>query len=368
MSTEISTLQRALGLLEKLIATPSFSREEAATAEIIELHLSQQGVKTYRLMNNVYAFNRHFNPSLPSILLNSHHDTVKPAKGYTSDPFTPVITDGKLTGLGSNDAGGPLVSLIESFLHFYPESNLPVNFILAATAEEEISGKNGVELLLQDETFLNQLNGSEIMGALVGEPTKMEMAVAERGLLVIDAVATGKAGHAAREEGINAIGIAIRDIQAIQEIKFEKTSALIGKTTAKVTVIETENKAHNVVPAHCRFVIDVRVNEMYSFDEVLDLMQSKVSSTLSPRSFRLKSTMIPMNHPLVAAGKQMGLPHYGSPTTSDKALMSFPALKIGPGDSARSHTADEFIYLHELEDGIEKYIHLLNITLSSLKS
>jgi acetylornithine deacetylase len=368
MSTEISSLQRALGLLEKLIATPSFSREEAATAEIIELHLSQQGVKTYRLMNNIYAFNRSFNPSLPSILLNSHHDTVKPAKGYTTDPFTPVITDGKLTGLGSNDAGGPLVSLIETFLHFYSEPDLAVNLILAATAEEEISGKNGVELLLQDETFLNHLNGSEIMGALVGEPTKMEMAVAERGLLVIDAVATGKAGHAAREEGINAIGIALRDIQAIQELRFEKTSALIGKTTAKVTVIETENKAHNVVPAQCRFVIDVRVNEMYSFDEVMDLLQSKVSSALSPRSFRLKSTMIPMNHPLVAAGKQMGLPHYGSPTTSDKALMSFPALKIGPGDSARSHTADEFIYLHELEDGIEKYIHLLNITLSSLKS
>ena len=368
MSTEISSLQRALGLLEKLIATPSFSREEAATAEIIEKHLSQQGVKTYRLMNNVYAFNQQFNPSLPSMLLNSHHDTVKPAKGYTTDPFTPVLQDGKLTGLGSNDAGGPLVALIETFLHFYNKTDLPINIILAATAEEEISGKNGIELLLQDQSFLNQLDGSEIMGALVGEPTKMEMAVAERGLLVIDAVATGKAGHAAREEGINAIGIAIKDIQAIQETVFEKTSSLIGNTTAKVTVIETENKAHNVVPAHCRFVIDVRVNEMYSFDEVMDLLQSKVNSSLTPRSFRLKSTMIPLSHPLVASGQQMGLPYYGSPTTSDKALMPFPALKIGPGDSARSHTADEFIYLHELEEGIEKYIHLLNITLSTLKS
>jgi acetylornithine deacetylase len=368
MSTEISSLQRAQDLLEQLIATPSFSREEEATAEIIEKHLLKLGVTSFRLMNNVYAFNRHFNANLPSILLNSHHDTVKPDKGYTTDPFTPVIIDGKLIGLGSNDAGGPLVALIETFLHFYPETDLPVNFILAATAEEEISGKNGIELLLQDKSFLEHLNGSDIMGALVGEPTKMEMAVAERGLLVIDAVATGKAGHAAREEGINAIGIAIKDIEAIQETVFEKKSSLIGNTTAKVTVIETENKAHNVVPAHCRFVIDVRVNEAYSFEEVMDLLQEKVSSILTPRSFRLKSTMIALDHPLVAAGQQMGLPHYGSPTTSDKALMPFPALKIGPGDSARSHTANEFIYLHELEDGIIKYIRLLNITLSSLKS
>ncbi|MEN9882886.1 MAG: hypothetical protein RLZZ420_103, partial [Bacteroidota bacterium] len=194
MSTEISSFQRALGLLENLIATPSFSREEAATALIIENHLKNAGISPYRLMNNVYAFNKHFNPALPTILLNSHHDTVKPVKGYTTDPFTPTLADGKLIGLGSNDAGGPLVALIETFIHFYPQTDLPVNFILAATAEEEISGKNGIELLLQDSVFLSKLHGSVIMGALVGEPTKMEMAVAERGLLVIDGIATGKAG------------------------------------------------------------------------------------------------------------------------------------------------------------------------------
>lgn len=368
MSTEISSFQRALGLLEQLIATPSFSREEAATAVIIEKHLKDSGISAFRLMNNVYALNKDFNPQLPSIFLNSHHDTVKPAKGYTTDPFTPTLVDGKLTGLGSNDAGGPLVSLIETFIHFYPKTALPVNFILAATAEEEISGKNGIELLLQDSEFISKLQGSAIMGALVGEPTKMEMAVAERGLLVLDGIATGKAGHAAREEGENAITIALQDIMHIHETNFDKVSTLLGKSTAKVTVIETDNKAHNVVPAQCRFVVDVRVNELYTFEEVMEILRSKVRSELMNRSFRLKSSMIPLEHPLVMAGHAMGLPHYGSPTTSDKALMPFPALKIGPGDSARSHTANEYIYLHELEEGIDKYIQLLNITLSSLKS
>lgn len=368
MSTEIPSLQSALGLLESLIATPSFSREEAATAALIEKHLENSGISPYRLMNNVYAFNQEFNPALPSILLNSHHDTVKPVKGYTTDPFTPTLADGKLVGLGSNDAGGPLVALIETFIHFYPKTDLPVNFILAATAEEEISGKNGIELLLQDSEFLSKLQGSAIMGALVGEPTQMEMAIAERGLLVIDGIATGKAGHAAREEGDNAINIALQDIFNIHETHFDRVSTLIGKTTAKVTVIETENKAHNVVPAHCRFIVDVRVNELYNFEEVMGILRSKVRSELISRSFRLKSSIIPLEHPLVKAGHAMGLPHYGSPTTSDKALMPFPALKIGPGDSARSHTANEYIYLRELEDGINKYIQLLNITLSSLKS
>jgi len=235
---------------------------------------------------------------------------------------------------------------------------LSISF-LAATAEEEISGTNGIELLLKDETFLEKLHGSEIMGALVGEPTKMEMAVAERGLLVLDGIVHGKAGHAAREEGINAIYLAMQDIQAIAEMDFEKTSELLGKTTVKVTVIETDNKAHNVVPASCKFVVDVRVNEQYGFEEVLERLKANVKAELVPRSFRLRSSMIPMDHPIVKAGKNLGLAHYGSPTTSDKALMSFPALKIGPGDSARSHTADEYIYITEIENGIRGYIQLL---------
>lgn len=349
----------AISLLKKMIATPSFSKEEKEVADLIEAFFHEKSIPTNRILNNVYAFNKHFDPKKPTILLNSHHDTVKPAKGYTTDPFTPIERDGKIIGLGSNDAGGPLVSLITTFVHFYLNDTLPINLVMAATAEEEISGKNGVEYLLQYSGFTDQLQGSEIVGALVGEPTNMQMAVAERGLLVLDGVAKGKAGHAAREEGVNAIAIAINDIQALNKYQFDKISELTGKTTAKVTVIETENKAHNVIPSQCKFVIDVRVNEFYSFDEALHELQAVSSSELSPRSFRLKSTMIALDHPIVKSGKKLGLSHYGSPTTSDKALMHFPALKIGPGDSARSHTADEYIYISEIENGIETLINLI---------
>ncbi|MEY2594757.1 MAG: hypothetical protein RI965_29 [Bacteroidota bacterium] len=359
MSTLHHIQQDAIQLLKKMIATPSFSKEEKEVADLIESFLKEHGVPTHRILNNLYALNKYFDPSKPSILLNSHHDTVKPAKGYTTDPFTPTEQDGKIIGLGSNDAGGPLVALIATFIHFYLNDALPINLIIAATAEEEISGKNGVEYLLQDPGFLQHLQGSKIVGALVGEPTNMQMAVAERGLLVLDGLASGKAGHAAREEGINAIGIAMDDIQAINNHPFQKISDLTGKTTAKVTVIETDNKAHNVIPAQCKFVIDVRVNELYSFDDVLQQLQSISSSNLTPRSFRLRSTMIALDHPIVIAGKKLGLNHYGSPTTSDKALMHFPALKIGPGDSARSHTADEYIYIKEIEQGIEIFIQIL---------
>ena len=364
MSTHQHITNNAIDLLKKMIAIPSLSREEKEVADLIEQFLQENDIPTGRLINNVYALNKYFDPSKKSILLNSHHDTVKPAKGYTTDPFTPTEIEGRLIGLGSNDAGGPLVSLIATFIHFFDRNDLPFNIILAATAEEEISGTNGVELLLKEETFLEKLHGSEIMGGLVGEPTKMEMAVAERGLLVLDGTVHGKAGHAAREEGVNAIYLAMSDIQAIAEMDFEKTSELLGKTTAKVTVIETDNKAHNVVPASCKFVVDVRVNEQYGFDEVLERLKASVKAELVPRSFRLRSSMIPMDHPIVKAGKQLGLSHYGSPTTSDKALMSFPALKIGPGDSARSHTADEYIYITEIENGISGYIQLLEATIS----
>jgi len=364
MSTQHTITNSAIDLLKKMIAIPSLSKEEKEVADLIEKYLQENGVNTGRLINNVYAVNQYFDPAKKSILLNSHHDTVKPAKGYTTDPFTPTEIEGRLIGLGSNDAGGPLVSLIATFIHFFNRQDLPFNIILAATAEEEISGTNGIELLLKDEGFLSMLQGSTIMGALVGEPTKMEMAVAERGLLVLDGTVHGKAGHAAREEGINAIYLAMEDIQAIAKMDFEKTSELLGKTTAKVTVIETDNKAHNVVPASCRFVVDVRVNEQYSFEEVLDQLSANVKAQLVPRSFRMKSSMIAKDHPIVKAGKQLGLSHYGSPTTSDKALMPFPALKIGPGDSARSHTADEYIYISEIENGINGYIQLLETTIS----
>ena len=364
MSTTQNITNSAIDLLKKMIAIPSLSREEKEVADLIEQYLQENGVTTGRLINNVYALNKYFDPAKKSILLNSHHDTVKPAKGYTTDPFTPTEIEGRLIGLGSNDAGGPLVSLIATFIHFFNRQDLPFNIILAATAEEEISGTNGIELLLKDGIFLDTLQGSDFMGGLVGEPTKMQMAVAERGLLVMDATVHGKAGHAAREEGINAIYLAMQDIQAIAKMDFEKTSELLGKTTAKVTAIETDNKAHNVVPSSCRFVLDVRVNEKYDFDEVIDYLKATLKAELVPRSFRMKSSMIAMDHPIVKAGKQLGLSHYGSPTTSDKALMPFPALKIGPGDSARSHTADEYIYISEIENGIRIYVQLLEATIS----
>jgi acetylornithine deacetylase len=354
--------QDAITLLKKMIATPSFSKEEGDVADVIENFLKEKKIISKRLLHNVYAVNKYFDPKKASILLNSHHDTVKPAKGYTTDPFTPTLENGKIIGLGSNDAGAPLVSLIAAFIFFFERSELPFNIILAATAEEEISGKNGVELLINHVDFLETLGGSVITGALVGEPTQMNMAIAERGLLVLDATAIGKAGHAARQEGINAINIAIDDIIKIQSIPFDRHSELTGETRATVTVIETENKAHNVVPASCKFVIDIRVNELYTFDEVVEKIKSTISSELQPRSFRLKSTLIPLSHPIVKAGLSMGLDYYGSPTTSDKALMNFPTLKIGPGDSARSHTADEYIYIEEIEKGIEKYIELIEKT------
>jgi acetylornithine deacetylase len=284
-------------------------------------------------------------------LLNSHHDTVLPNKGYTMDPFTPIEKDGKLYGLGSNDAGGCLVSLMATFLHFYNQPDTAHNVVFAASAEEEISGVNGIELVLP---YLGNIDFG-----IVGEPTKLEMAVAERGLMVIDCLAVGRAGHAARNEGENALYKAVDDINWIRNYRFDKVSDLLGESRLTVTVIDTDNKQHNVVPAQCKFVIDVRVNELYTFEEILEALKANLKSQFKPRTTRMKSTSIALDHPLVLAGIKLGKGYYGSPTTSDKALMPFPTLKMGPGDSARSHTADEFIYLKEIEQGIETYIKLI---------
>jgi len=352
MTGSIEHIQtECIRLLKMLIATPSFSKEEDLTATIIEHFLQQHSVSTKRIHNNVWAANKYYDAAKPSILLNSHHDTVKPASTYTLDPFKPIEAEGKLFGLGSNDAGASLVSLIGTFLYFYPQPDLKYNLILAATAEEEISGTNGIELLI------TQL--PPVGFAIVGEPTQMNLAVAERGLLVMDCYAKGVQGHAARNEGENALYKAIDDIQALQRLKFDKHSNLLGEVKLSVTVIETNNKAHNVVPSECRFVIDARVNELYTLEEVLQQVRNCLKSEVIPRSIRLRSSIIPMHHPVVIAGKEMGKTCYGSPTTSDKALMPFPALKMGPGDSARSHTADEYIYLKEINEGIHDYIALL---------
>ncbi|MDE3236616.1 MAG: M20 family metallo-hydrolase [Bacteroidota bacterium] len=348
---ELHTLfTNAVGLLKKLIATPSFSKEEEVTAEIIDEFLESKGVLTHQYLNNIWAKNKYFDESKPTILLNSHHDTVKPNKAYTLNPFEPVEKEGKLYGLGSNDAGGCLVSLIATFLHFYKRDDLKYNLIIAATAEEEISGNNGVEILLP--------RLPKIDFGIVGEPTLMNMALAEKGLLVLDCVAHGKPGHAAREEGDNALYKAVKDIQWFMNYKFEKVSDLLGPMKMSVTIINAGSQ-HNVVPSECKFTVDVRVNELYTFEEVLDTIKQNVTSDVIPRSCRLRSTSIAVEHPLIQSGLKLGRTYYGSPTTSDKALMNFPTLKMGPGDSARSHTADEFIYIDEIKNGIDLYIQLL---------
>ncbi len=341
----------ALNLLQQLISIPAFSNEENKTADAIEKFLQSKNITTNRLLNNVWCVNKYFDSLKPTILLNSHHDTVKPNKQYTRDPFKAGIEDGKLFGLGSNDAGGCLVALISTFINYYNQQNLQYNLVLAATGEEEISGKNGIEVLLPQLPNINC--------AIVGEPTLMNLAVAEKGLLVLDCTAYGKAGHAAREEGDNAIFKAMKDIEWYRTFKFDKVSELLGPNKMSVTIINAGSQ-HNVVPVECSYTVDIRINELYDFDEVIHIIKQNIQSEIVPRSLRLNSTNIKLDHPLVKAGIDLKRTYYGSPTTSDKALMPFPALKIGPGDSARSHSADEFIYIDDIREGIELYIQLLN--------
>ncbi|HTJ52282.1 MAG TPA: M20 family metallo-hydrolase [Cyclobacteriaceae bacterium] len=341
----------SLELLQRLIATPSFSKEEDKVASIIEEFFATHQVQTQRQANNVWVKNKYFNPALPTVLLNSHHDTVKPNTGYTRDPFKPEIIDGKLYGLGSNDAGGPLVSLIATFLHYYERKDLKYNIVLAATAEEEISGTGGIE------SIWNLLTPVDF--AVVGEPTLSDMATAEKGLMVLDCVAHGKPGHAAREEGINAIYEAIEDIQWIRNYKFPKKSSTLGEMKMSVTIINA-GRQHNVVPGECTFTIDVRVTDQYTLEEALEIIRQNVKSTVTPRSLRMRPSGIDENHPLVLSAKKLGLKLYGSPTTSDQAMIPVASVKMGPGDSARSHSADEFIYVDEIRTGIEKYISLLD--------
>lgn len=341
----------AIELLKQLIATPSFSREEDKTAELLISFFQQQGITTHRKGNNVWAVNQHFDTSKPSILLNSHHDTVKPNPGYTRDPFAPTIEDGKLYGLGSNDAGGPLVSLIATFLNFHDRKDLTYNIVFVASAEEEISGTNGIELIWSELPAIDF--------AIVGEPTLTDIAIAEKGLLVLDCVSKGKAGHAAREEGINAIYEALKDIEWFRNYRFPKISSSLGEIKMSVTVINA-GQAHNQVPADCKFTVDIRVTDAYSLEEVLETVKQNVSCSVNARSLRLKSSGVSENHPVVRAGRKIGKKLYGSPTTSDQALIPVPSIKMGPGDSARSHSADEFIYTKEIEEGINSYISLLS--------
>jgi acetylornithine deacetylase len=343
--------QDAVELLKGLIRIESFSKQEDRTAELINQFLVDRGVQTHRLKNNVWAFNKNYDPKKPTILLNSHHDTVKPNPGYTNDPFDPFVKDGKLYGLGSNDAGGCLVSLIATFMHFYSNDKLKYNFVIAATAEEEISGFDGLELVYPEL--------GEIDFAIVGEPTTFDIAVAEKGLMVLDCTAKGKAGHAAREEGDNAIYKAIKDIEWIRNYRFEKVSPHLGPMKMSVTIINAGYQ-HNVVPENCTFTIDVRITEMYKNEEVLKIIEDNIDSEVKPRSVRLRPSFIDPEHPLVKAAIKHGANPYGSPTTSDQALVPVPSVKMGPGKSERSHTANEYIWISEIEEGIEKYVKILS--------
>jgi acetylornithine deacetylase len=348
--------EEAIGLLQKLISIESFSKTEDKTADVIQAFLQVKGIPANRYLHNVWAVNKHFNPAKQTILLNSHHDTVKPNQHYTRDPFEPVIGNGKLYGLGSNDAGGPLVSLLACFLHFYEKQDLNFNLIYAASAEEETSGKNGIEALLP---ILGTIDAG-----IVGEPTKMDIAIAEKGLLVIDCVAHGKPGHAARDEGENAIYLAMKDINWFKTFSFPKVSDSLGPVKMTVTMINAGIQ-HNMIPETCSFTVDIRTTDQYSNAEALAIIEQHVTCSVQARSMRLNASSISKVHPLVIAGLALNKNVYGSPTTSDQALMPFPTIKMGPGDSARSHSADEFIYVSEIEEGIETYIQLLQ-TLNSL--
>lgn len=343
-------MENYTNLLKSLIAVPSFSKNEQDLAFLIRQFLDHSEIKYDIKNNNTWAKNLHWKDRLPVILLNSHIDTVQPASGYTRDPFSPDVENGILYGLGSNDAGGALVTLLAVFMHFNQNGNLPFNLIYAATAEEEISGTNGLA------SILDELGPLDL--AIVGEPTQMQLAIAEKGLMVLDCTAHGKSGHAAREEGENAIYKAIADIEKLRNYRFEKTSDILGAVKMSVTIINAGTQ-HNVVPDTCSFTVDVRTNEYYSNQEAFAIIDELIDSEVKPRSFRLNSSGISADHPIVQRGIKLGLSYYGSPTTSDQAVIPYPSVKIGPGDSARSHTANEYILISEIEKGFRIYLDLL---------
>lgn len=353
----MNVTERYIEHLRRLIATPSFSREEEKTADIWEEWFKKQGVENVeRLHNNVFALSSHFDAGKPILMLNSHHDTVRPVASYSRDPFTPDIVGDILYGLGSNDAGGAGVALAEAFLALKDDTDLPVNLMLAITAAEEVMGEFGMRAFLP---YLAERRLTPSM-AIVGEPTGMQPAIAERGLLVLDCESNGKSGHAARDEGINALYRAIEDINALREFKPEKESMTLGPIKVSVTMIKCGSQ-HNVVPDKCSFIADVRTTDAYSNEATVELLQQCVKwSRLTPRSTRVHASVIATEHPLVVAALELGKTPFVSQTTSDMALMhDIPSLKIGPGDSARSHTADEYIRLSEISDGIETYIKLI---------
>lgn len=341
----------AIDTLKGMISRPSFSRDEAAVADFLQQTWQAAGHTVHRKGNNLWIVSPGFDLNKPTVLLNSHIDTVKPASGWTKDPFNPEETeDEKLYGLGSNDAGASVVSLYAAFTQLIQKEQ-PYNLVFLASCEEEVSGKNGLESALADLP--------PITFAIVGEPTGMQPAVAEKGLMVLDCVSIGKAGHAARNEGINAITLAIKDIEWFTNYQFPEKSDFLGPVKMSVTIIQAGTQ-HNVVPDRCEFTVDIRTNEFYPNEKLFELIKEKVNCEVKARSFRLNSTRTNLNHPFVQRAIMMGKEPFGSPTLSDQALMPFPSVKIGPGNSARSHAADEFIGLMEIREAIEMYIRLLD--------
>ena len=337
-------------LLKELISIPSFSGEEDKTADLIERSLKNNQIATNRKFHNIYSFSREFDSEKPTLVLNSHHDTVRPSKGWDSDPFQAVIDGDKLVGLGSNDAGASLVSLMAVFQYFYNLDNLNHNLILAVTAEEENSGKNGIRSILPEL--------GKIDLAIVGEPTGMNMAIAEKGLLVLRCQAIGRSGHAARDTGENAISKAIEDIAWIENYKFSEVSPLLGPAKMTVTMINAGTQ-HNVIPDRCDFTIDVRSTDICDNKMIVEVLNQNLSSDFAEPSLNLHPSFIPMDHHLVETAKSLGMETFGSPTLSDQTYISAPSVKMGPGLSERSHTANEFVMISEIEEGIDKYIELL---------
>lgn len=340
----------AVSLLSHLIATPSVSRDERRAADIMEEELTRCGFTPHREANNVWAIGSCQREDRPTLLLNAHIDTVKPVASYTRNPYEPSLEDGTLYGLGSNDCGGGLVSLLQVFRELSANERCPYNLVYLASAEEEVSGKDGISRALPLLPHVDV--------AIVGEPTGMQPAVAEKGLMVVDITAHGKSGHAARNEGVNAIYEALDDLCWIRSHRFDRVSQFLGPTKMQATVVNAGTQ-HNVVPDECKIVVDVRTNELYTNEEVFDIISSHCKSECRARSFRLHSSRIDLNHPLVERCVALGLQPFGSPTLSDQALMPFASLKLGPGQSARSHSANEYIKVSEIEHAIGLYLRLL---------
>lgn len=348
-------INRAVGLLKRLIATPSFSREEGATADLLMNFLQENGAQAMRLFNNVWATTAAYDPSKPILMLNSHHDTVKPSKAYTRNPFDPSDDGEAIFGLGSNDAGASLVSLIEVFLHFF-NAELPFNLVLALTAEEEVTGENGMRALIEMLAERKMLP----RWAIIGEPTGMDAAIGERGLVVLDGVATARGGHAARSEGENALYKALDDIQRLRTMQFPTESSILGPIKVTVTQIEA-GRQHNVLPEECKFVVDIRTTDAMTNEATVEYIRSQIDSQVTPRSTRIRASVISESHPFVKAAKAAGAKTFVSPTTSDQSVLPMvDTLKIGVGRSERSHSADEFVMISEIENGISRYIQIIN--------